>query len=134
MKRWILNWAPAIIVMAIIFVASSTSAADIPSFGYLDFFAKKGGHLLGYALLGAAFLLGLSRSGSRWRSGMLKAAILVALYAASDEWHQNFTPGRNPSFLDIGIDIVGGILGIVLMSRFARFFPQRAGRKNQNAR
>jgi VanZ family protein len=134
MKRWILNWVPAIIVMAIIFVASSTSGSDIPSFGYLDFLAKKGGHLLGYALLGAASFRAWNRSGSLWRSAMLKASILVALYAVSDEWHQSFTPGRNPSFQDVGIDIVGGILGIVLMSRFGKFFREQAVRKNQNSR
>ncbi|MEJ2110884.1 MAG: VanZ family protein [Acidobacteriota bacterium] len=116
MKQFILRWGPALAVMGIIFFASSTSGSDIPDLGFLDFATKKGGHLLGYALLGAALLYALKRSNPVSRSGIFKALISAALYAAFDEWHQSFTPGRNPSFQDVCIDIAGSILGIAILA------------------
>ena len=97
MKEWLFRWSPAIIIMGIIFIASATSGSSIPNFGYINFLVMKGGHLSGYALLGAAFLHGLSNGGAITRSRVVITGILVVLYATSDEWHQNFTPGRHPS-------------------------------------
>jgi VanZ family protein len=102
-------------IMGIIFIASSTSGSDLPDFGSIDFLAKKWGHLLGYTLLSAAFLHGLSNGGPITRSRMVVTGILVILYAISDEWHQSFTPGRNPALLDVGIDTAGGFLGVAFL-------------------
>jgi len=115
MKEWVFRWGPAILIMGLIFFASSTAESDIPDFGRLDFFAMKGGHLVGYALLGGAFLHGISRGSSINVSKIITAMILVIIYAASDEWHQSFTPGRNPSLSDILIDTAGGFLGIAIL-------------------
>lgn len=41
--------------------------------------------------------------------------IFCALYAASDEIHQLFVPGRYCAVLDMGIDTCGALLGILLM-------------------
>lgn len=50
--------------------------------------------------------------GWRWRVIVPVTLVLVSLYGASDEWHQQFTPGR--SALDVGdwtADTLGGIGG-----------------------
>ncbi len=115
MKRWIFSWGPTILVMAIIFVASATPGSEIPRFGYWDLFVKKGGHMLGYALLAIAFYHALN-NGRRSAKLISVAAIgMVALYAASDEFHQRFTPGRTASLRDVGIDVVGALIGIAVM-------------------
>ena len=44
--------------------------------------------------------------------------LVGALYAASDEFHQSFVPGRGPSIIDVGIDSLGvftGILGVLII-------------------
>jgi VanZ family protein len=124
MKNRLFRWGPAILVMAIIFIASSTSGSAIPDFGIIDFFVKKGGHLSGYALLGAAFFHAISRENPVRRRWIVIAAVLVVLYAVSDEWHQSFTPGRTPSVRDVLIDTTGGLLGIALLHFFRkRFHP-----------
>ena len=115
MTRRLYQWGPAIIIMGIIFIASSTPGSDLPDFGYIDFLAMKGGHLLGYILLSAAFLHGLSNGVPITRSRIAVTWILVILYAISDEWHQSFMPGRNPALLDVSIDAAGGFLGVVLL-------------------
>ena len=101
--------------MGLIFLASGTSGSDLPDFGFMNPIAMKGGHLLGYAMLGAAYLHALvwQRTSTRFR--FLAAGILVVLYAISDEWHQSFTAGRHPSLADICIDTVGGIWGIACL-------------------
>ena len=95
MKSWIYRWGPAIVIMAIIFIASATPGSDIPGFGDWDEFFKKGGHMLGYALLATAFYHALNSSKRSIKLKFILVLCLVALYAASDEFHQRFTPGRS---------------------------------------
>ena len=125
MKLRILRWGPVVIVMGIIFVASSTPGSHLPDLGYMDYLVKKGGHLLGYALLGAAFLNALSGADQTRRAGLIKAALLVILHAFFDEWHQIFTPGRSPSLVDVCIDVVGGLIGIAFFQLMSGWFHKR---------
>jgi VanZ family protein len=126
MKEWIWRWGPAILIMAIIFIASSMPGNDIPEFGIGDFIVKKGGHMFGYALLAIAYSRALSKGVSRYRFTI--AVCLAVLYAASDEWHQRFTPGRNASFWDVCIDAAGGFIGLKLWHFFQSHYssPQKA--------
>jgi VanZ family protein len=39
---------------------------------------------------------------------IFRVLLVVALYAASDEWHQSFVPNREASVVDVLIDTVGG--------------------------
>jgi VanZ family protein len=107
----VLRWAPAVLMMAVIFLMSNTPGQDLPTFGVVDFLVKKSGHFLGYAVLGLAFLhvLGLERKRDAWA-----ALLLVILYASSDELHQMYTPGRHSSPVDVGIDTAGAALAIWL--------------------
>jgi len=131
MRQWILRWGPVVTVIGNIFIASSTPGSDLPDLGYIDYIAKKGGHLLGYALLGAAVLNVLGECGPKPGPGLIKAGLLVVLHAVLDEWHQKFTPGRTPSFADVCIDSVGGFIGIALFYLMKRYFYQRE-RKNRS--
>ena len=111
MRRWLVRWGPSLVMMALIFGASSTPGNDLPKFGGWDLFVKKGGHMLGYALLAMSYLRGLT--GSRrlnWRICFL-AVLMAAVYAMTDEFHQSFTPGRTPSVADVGIDTLGASIG-----------------------
>ncbi|MFI5006756.1 MAG: VanZ family protein [Solirubrobacterales bacterium] len=114
------RWSPALLVMAVIFVASATPGEELPDAGRFDMLVRKGGHFLGYALLGAAYLRGLA-----WRRRPairdLEVALLMALlYAASDEIHQRFTPGRRPAVSDVLLDGVGAALGAAAWARRSR--------------
>jgi len=37
---------------------------------------------------------------------------LTVFYAAFDEWHQSFVPGRSPSPWDVAIDCAGSVIGL----------------------
>ena len=99
-----MRWIPAIFVMLAIFIASATPSTKIPNYGFWDTLVKKGGHMIGYGLLAGAYWYGL---GFDRRKGWL-AWILAVVYAASDELHQSFTPGRHPSLVDVLLFDGGG--------------------------
>ena len=114
-KLW--RFLPALLIMIVIFAFSSVPKQEMPNFGLLDIFVKKGGHVLGYALLALAYWYGLSAipGGSKIRPYFL-AYILSALYAISDEFHQSFVPGRHATWVDaLIIDGSGAILALGLV-------------------
>lgn len=115
MLQFILRWGPAVIVMAGIFYASSTPSTRLPEFGIWDLLVKKGGHFLGYALLGFALWRGVGVDHPQKRWWALAAAFL---YACSDEFHQWFVPGRNAWWLDVVIDTTGAFAAIFLLGRW----------------
>ncbi len=113
-RRWWLPWIPALLVMAAIFFFSSLPSNDIPNFGNFDFSVKKLGHMLGYALLAQAYLYGLrAQFHNRSRLFLLLAWLLTIAYAFTDEFHQSFTPGRNSTIIDVGIDSIGSVVGLL---------------------
>jgi len=105
------RWLPAVLMMAIIFAFSSTPSNELPNFGLLDFLVKKTGHALGYAILSLCLLHAVRRDEKA--RGYWLAVLLSILYAATDEFHQGFVPGRHPSLIDVGIDSFGAGLALV---------------------
>jgi VanZ family protein len=119
LKKFAGRWGPALTVMVVIFWASSTPGGSLPRFGVWDVMLKKGGHAVGYALLGAAYLHGLS-AGQAGRPRLRTLALALGLavaYAGTDELHQVLTPGRNPSLADIAIDAAGAVVGVWVWGR-----------------
>ena len=49
------------------------------------------------------------------RNIVLISIVLSAIYALSDELHQLFVPNRHCSISDVVIDIIGVIIGVVLI-------------------
>lgn len=125
MTHWIRRWGPAILFMAVIFIASATPNTELPTLGAWDLLAKKGGHLLGYALLAAALFHALTYGRDFKRSHYILAVCIAILYAASDEYHQTFTPGRSATPVDVGIDAVGACLGPAIWIAIRDRLPAR---------
>ncbi len=109
-----LRWIPSLIVMAVIFYASSTPSTDLPNYGLWDTLVKKGGHMTGYGLLAASYWYGMKFDA---RQGWL-AWLLAVAYAATDEFHQSFTPGRHPSPVDVLLFDGGGAFLALLLTNF----------------
>ena len=63
------------------------------------------------------------------------AFVLCAAYAASDELHQRFVPGRGASIRDVGIDCLGALIGTALViSAFYAIKALRGMRKVKKLR
>jgi len=109
--RIALRWAPALLMMALIFLASSTPASQLPYFGALDFLVKKGGHAIGYALLGMSYFFALpTRLSVPYRA--VTALLMAVLFSLSDEFHQSFVEGRTSTLRDVLIDTAGAALAV----------------------
>ena len=111
LKKFALRWGPALLMMGLIFLFSSIPMEPKPLPVGLDWLTllRKGGHLLGYALLALALQRGLRLKG--WKVNFLILGC-VLLYALSDEFHQSFVSGRTASQIDVGIDLLGALIGI----------------------
>ena len=114
------RWGPALVVMAVIFTASSFPSRDLPNFGLWDWLLKKGGHALGYALLALAYLRGLANGERPTARQILLAVLLAGLYGATDEYHQSFVAGRGAAAADVLIDTIGAIVGVGSLSLWLR--------------
>lgn len=105
------RWGPVLLWAAVIFAVSSIPSLST-GLGTWDLVLRKAAHAVEYAILGALLVRAV---GAAWL-----AVALGSLYAATDEVHQAFVPGRMGSPLDWAIDTVGVVAGVLLFARFAR--------------
>ena len=130
MNAWFGRFGPALVAMTAIFLASATPASELPKFGIWDLLVKKGGHMLGYGLLAAAYWHALKKSPNAVRFTFLIAFCLTVLYAATDEWHQHFVSGRTPSFRDVCIDAAGGLISLAFLRQLKNPRTNSSGTKH----
>ncbi|MGB7767502.1 MAG: VanZ family protein [Verrucomicrobiia bacterium] len=138
-------WLPVVIWMAVIFTASSdthsyqhSSRLIAPllywlfphiSAGTVDwivFIARKCAHLTEYFIFAPLLWRALRQPKKNdprpwnWREAGI-ALLVVALYAASDEFHQIFVPTRTPAVHDVVIDTLGGAAGLFALWLLGRW-------------
>jgi VanZ family protein len=101
-------WVPPLVYAALIFHLSSETN-PLPEVTAVVW--DKALHATEYA--GLAFLLcrALRGSGFGWPGAIVIALILASAYAATDEWHQSFVPGRDSDVHDWLADTIGAVLG-----------------------
>lgn len=76
---------------------------------------RKLAHLSIYACMGICWANFFCTIKLSWRQCFLISILMCCLFAASDEWHQTFVPGRSGEFLDVCLDTLGATLGIGCM-------------------
>ena len=109
MKQFMRYYFPALFWALLIFTVSSIHKlpTDPTGTGFVDKIA----HFLEYFILGFflahAFYNMSSEKPGFWR--FFIAACLGVLFAASDEWHQSFVPGRH---MDVG-DFIFDSFGVI---------------------
>ena len=101
------RWLWVILWMGVIF-AFSAQPKDKLDFGQ-DVLVSKVAHVIEYAIL--AWLIQRARGDRRawWQSWLIAVA-----YAATDEFHQLFVPGRGSRITDVMIDAAGAAIGLAL--------------------
>ena len=111
MPDWVSKWGPVLAWAALIFTLSSIPGLGTGLGGW-DVVLRKLAHAAEYAVLG---LLLVRAIGHAW----LSVALGIA-YAASDELHQHFVPGREGALLDVLVDSVGVVAGVLVWRQFSR--------------
>ena len=76
----------------------------------------KGYHMAEFSLLFLLCRQLLHTTGIAVRQAGTASAFLCFLYAASDEYHQTFVPGRGGTWYDVAIDSVGIAIAWLLVS------------------
>jgi VanZ family protein len=104
-------WLPVVVWAGVIFAFSSVPSLGT-GLGTWDLVLRKLAHVSEYALLG----LLLARASRR----PAVAVALAAGYAITDEVHQTFVEGRHGAPLDVAIDTVGALVGVLVWLRWSR--------------
>ncbi len=101
---------------------------DIASWGFL---VRKLAHFLSYLVLGVLVLNAFGRSGVRGYKRILFSGIICILYAATDEIHQLYVPGRGGQIRDVLIDSLGAGTGFILYFIICWFVSKKKKRKTE---
>jgi len=110
-------WLPVILWMVVIFLFSAqaySGAVTEQYFGDYNIPVRKLAHVMEFAVLCALTKRACLLSGDAWhRPSSIIAFVVTVLYAASDEWHQSFVPGRSSKPDDVLVDSVGAIFALI---------------------
>lgn len=114
-------WGPPALYALAIFVSSSQSVVPSPPGPLSD------KHVHGLAYAGLALTILRALAGGAWSAVTYtcgwRAGLLAVAYGVTDEWHQSFVAGRDPSLADLGADTVGvavAVIAVVALARLTR--------------
>lgn len=99
-------WLPVAALAVGLFWASSQSNLRFESDEFWDLVVRKAGHIAAYAV-GTLLLWRAVARTTRLRPAWAWAVGIALAFAASDEFHQVFTKGREPTIRDVAIDAIG---------------------------
>lgn len=81
---------------------------------------RKLAHMSEYAVLFILWRHALKSLGSALEKASFGSALICILYAASDELHQLFVPGRSGMVMDVGIDSLGVLMAFTVLFLMGR--------------
>ena len=131
--RIIRYWLPLLAWMGVIFALSHTAVDTVESVldGPLQIapeIAKSDlvVHPLEFGVLAILAYRLLASYRIRRRYALISALLFATAYGALDEFHQSFVPGRNATLADLGLDILGALIGLAAILIIARIAANRA--------
>ena len=133
----ILKWIIVIAVMILIFVLSAQSREESSrlsrsfSTNILWFMEsitieniitpiRKAAHFFIYFVLGISAFFAVGEHTEKLLKRVIASGLICLIYAASDEFHQIFVPGRGAMITDVLIDFAGSMFGIGICSVLKR--------------
>ena len=151
--RWLKIWWPAIAWAIVIssfstgaFTSEHTSRFIIPVLHWLlphaspetlstvHHVIRKCGHFTEYFILSLLILRGFQAGNREFGLRLaLLSILMVAGYAALDEFHQSFVPGRGAAVSDVLLDTSGGAAGILIVALLVLWGRVRRQRKDSDA-
>ncbi|WP_173915582.1 VanZ family protein [Halobacillus sp. Marseille-Q1614] len=118
LQRWLdLAWlTPYISEISFTYNGQIVSAATHGTEGFVEFFIRKGAHVVVFFTLALLFYWAIVRT---WnfsvQISLLSAWLLTVVYAITDELHQRLTPNRTPYFGDVVLDSTGAIAAVLFI-------------------
>lgn len=111
------KWVPALIVMLLIFILSSTPGKTLNYYGLGAESLHISGHSIMFFLLCFAFY--------KAQKDITISILLTTIYGVLDEFHQMFTPNRSSSFFDIATDFVGALVAGFIIWKLQYILPKK---------
>lgn len=109
LSRWLYR-IPAIVLSIAIFLVSHSSISVPPPFGFAD----KVYHVIVYAVYGLTLVLAARTFQLPPKKALRIAMVIGLVFAATDELHQSYIPGRSADVIDWLADAAGmGIAALV---------------------
>lgn len=121
MRQPLFRWLPVGAWMALIFGVSSLAQLPTVAPPRWQELLADGAHFAEYAVLAGLLWRALRPVMSKtlfWTYGL--SLVVAALYAASDEFHQSFVPGRDASVDDFSFDVAGAAVALVAVFLWRR--------------
>ena len=117
-------WLPPILWGLIIFSFSSLQVGSSNEIYWKDFVIKKTAHIVEYSILAVLLYRAMIGSDIEKKKAIIFSMLIVSLYGFTDEFHQSFTPGREPRIRDVIIDTIGGALGVLTFCKVLEKYPK----------
>jgi VanZ family protein len=150
---WLKRWGPALLWAAVIsglstagFSSEHTSHYIVPflhwllpsashqTIEFLHHLIRKSAHFNEYFILSLLILRGIRAGEKGWHlRWALTTVLIIAGYAALDEFHQSFVPGRGAAVTDVLIDASGGIAAQLVASLVVLWGGVRKDRRETEA-
>jgi VanZ family protein len=111
-------WFPPIFWAVVIFLFSSLSVTPATEIYWQDFILKKTAHIIEYGIFAVLLYRALRSEGVEKLNAGLISILIAVLYGATDEFHQGFTPGREPRARDVAFDTIGAIAGVYICKKY----------------
>ena len=139
MKTFLWRWLPVFLWAVLIFLASANPDPyqPLPSRWFQPCFSAEAGspsctELLGrvlhtseYAILAALLGRALVWQGKVRLVSLALALGISEIFSLSDEVHQLFVPGRTFQWMDLSLDLLGGVIGLLVFALIRRRSAQR---------
>ncbi len=114
MNNLLKYWFPLIAVLTLIFIGSSLPGQILAQEPLLPTLPSTLEHMAEFFILGV-FMYRALKATKVGRFSLELAVLLGSFYGFTDEFHQLFVPGRVCSPLDLVFDIIGCVIGVLLM-------------------
>lgn len=115
--RIVYAWSLAILWMCVISALSSIPGRDLPVIPIP--FMDKWAHAALFIILGSllARAIGLASPKANFLKIAFLTVIICIFYAAIDEWHQRYVPGRTVDLADFIFDLIGSSFGVIIFRK-----------------
>ena len=125
-------WLPVILWGTVVFMFSTLPMRPTNIFYWQDFIIKKTAHMVEYFILTTLNYRAFINTGFSKKQAAMIALTFSVFYGFTDEFHQRFTPGREPKLRDVGFDTIGAGFAIYFIWKLLPRVPKRLGNLAEN--
>ena len=98
----------------------------------IHYYVRKAAHMTEYAIFSIFVMIALIVDGIKGVRIPVISAVIAIAFAATDEFHQTFVPGRYGCVLDVLIDAAGSIIGLIVVYIIYKNMCKHKGEKCYN--